>query len=242
MKGASAIAKSRPAKAAAASGTPGQALKQLRQYIRNHKLEPGMKLPAERKLAETLQVSRPALREAIQAMAILEVLVSRRGDGTYIRSLTNLEGGWPSDPRLDDVDFDTIELLEVRKMFEPQAAALAASRATEQNLREIKSHLLKMSENVGDVGVREQADFFFHDAIIRAAGNRVLLEIAKSLSPLLIKSRKITGLTHRDTSRIVRQHTAIYEAIRLGNASLAEEAMRQHLLGVGVDLISERPL
>jgi GntR family transcriptional repressor for pyruvate dehydrogenase complex len=140
------------------------------------------------------------------------------------------------------VDYDTIELLEVRKMFEPQAAGLAASRATEQHLREIKSHLLRMSEHLDDIDVREQADFFFHDAIIRAAGNRVLLQLAKSLSPLLIKSRRITGQTHRDTARIVRQHTAIYEAIRLGNAALAEEAMRQHLLGVGVDLISERPL
>ena len=222
--------------------TPGQALKHLRQFIREHGLQPGAKLPAERKLAEMLNVSRPALREAIQAMAVLEVLVSRRGDGTYVRSLANLEGAWPAEPQLDVDDFDTIELLEVRKMFEPKAAALAASRATEQHLREIKSHLLKMNENLEDVNVREDADYMFHDAILRAAGNRVLLELVKSLSPLLIKSRQITGQTHRDTARIARQHNAIYEAIRLGNAALAEEAMRQHLLGVGVDLISERPL
>jgi GntR family transcriptional repressor for pyruvate dehydrogenase complex len=170
----------------------------------------------------------------------LEVLVSRRGDGTYIRSLANLEGGWPANPHLDDIDFDTIELLEVRKMLEPQAAALAAGRATEQQLRDIKGHLLRMIEHLGDVPVREQQDYLFHDAIIRAAGNRVLSALANSLTPLLIKSRKITGQTHHDMQRIIRQHTAIYEAIRLGNASLAEEAMRQHLLGVGVDLISER--
>ena len=109
-------------------------------------------------------------------------------------------------------------------------------------MREIKAHLLKMNENLENVQAREQADFMFHDAIIRASGNRVLLELVKSLSPLLVKSRQITGQTHRDTERIARQHRAIYEAIRLGNASLAEEAMRQHLLGVGVDLISERPL
>ncbi|MBI1897123.1 MAG: FadR family transcriptional regulator [Acidobacteria bacterium] len=135
-----------------------------------------------------------------------------------------------------------IELLEVRKMLEPQAAALAASRATEQQLKEIKGHLLKMIEHLDVVAVREQQDFLFHDAIIRAAGNRVLLELAKPLTPMLIKSRKITGQTHWDMDRIKRQHTAIYEALRLGNASLAEEAMRQHLLGVGVDLISEKRL
>ena len=221
---------------------PGHALKQLRHYIRNHRLEPGAKLPAERKLSDLLHVSRPALREAIQAMAVLEVLVSRRRDGTYIRSLANLEGNWPSDPRLDDGDFDTIELLEVRKMLEPQAAALAASRANEQQLGEIKAHLLRMKEYVEDIAIREEADFLFHDAVVRAAGNRVLLQLANSLKPLLIKSRRITGQTHHDMSRLIRQHTAIYEAIRMGNAALAEEAMRQHLLGVGVDLIGERPL
>jgi GntR family transcriptional repressor for pyruvate dehydrogenase complex len=221
---------------------PGHALKQLQQYIRKHRLEPGSKLPAERKLADQLHVSRPALREAIQAMAVLEVLVSRRRDGTYIRSLANLEGNWPSDPRLDDSDFDTIQLLEVRKMIEPQAAALAAGRASEQQLREIKAHLLRMNEYREDIAIREEADFLFHDAIIRAAGNRVLLQLANSLKPLMIKSREITGQTHHDMNRLIRQHTAIYEAIRLGNASLAEEAMRQHLLGVGVDLIGERPL
>jgi GntR family transcriptional repressor for pyruvate dehydrogenase complex len=228
------------AKQSGGIAVPGQALKLLRQYMKESKLTSGMRLPAERKLAEMLQVSRTALREAIQAMVVLEVLVGRRGDGTYVRSLANLEGGWPTNPTLEEIDFDTIELLEVRKMIEPQAAALAAGRATPQQLNEIKHHLVKMIEHVEEVAVREQEDFLFHDAIIQAAGNRVLRGVADSLAPLLIKSRRITGQTHRDMERIARQHRAVYESIRIGNAELAEEAMRQHLLGVGVDLISER--
>lgn len=224
----------------APSEVSGQALRLLRQYIRDNKLTSGMKLPAERKLADVLDVSRPALREGIRALAVLEVLVSRRGDGTYVGSLANLEGAWPSHPTMEHIDFDVIELLEVRKMIEPQAAALAAGRASEQQLNDIKRHLLEMVEHLSDVPVREQHDYLFHAAVVRAANNRVLQGIAESLVPLLRKSRKITGQTHRDLDRITRHHTAIYEAIRLGNASLAEEAMRRHLLGVGVDLISER--
>jgi GntR family transcriptional repressor for pyruvate dehydrogenase complex len=197
-----------------------------------------MRLPSERKLAETLSISRPALREAIQALAVLEVLASRRGDGTYVKSLANLEGGWPVDPRLDEMDFDLIELLEVRKMIEPRAAALAAARATEQDLRALKQHLLEMAANIKNVAVREHQDFLFHDAVIRAAGNKVLRKLADSLTPILVKSRKITGPAHVDMQRLVNQHKAIYGAIRIGNAELAEEAMRQHLLGVGMDLIS----
>jgi GntR family transcriptional repressor for pyruvate dehydrogenase complex len=182
------------------------------------------------------------LREAIQALSVLEVLVSRRGSGTYIRSLVNLDGGWPTNPRLEEVDYDLIELLEVRKMIEPEAAALAAGRATPETLRDIKDHLVKLIENVNNVAVREQQDFLFHEAIVRAAGNRILNKLAEALTPILVKSRHVTGPVHRDMNRIIRQHTAIYEAIRLGNAELAQEAMRSHLLGVGIDLISERKL
>ena len=231
-----------PRRSAVASASPpvGAALRQLRQYIRDRNFEPGMRLPAERDLAEKFEISRPALREAIQALSVLEVLVSRRGSGTYIRSLANLEGRWPANPRLAEQDFDLIELLEVRKMIEPQAAALAAGRATSQQLRNIKEHLVKLVQNTENVAVREQEDFLFHEAIVRAAGNRILQSLADMLTPFLLKSRGITALTHHDMNRIVRQHTAIYEAIHLGNATLAEEAMRQHLLGVGIDLISER--
>jgi DNA-binding FadR family transcriptional regulator len=88
--------------------------------------------------------------------------------------------------------------------------------------------------------VREQQDFLFHDAIIRAAKNRVLTMLAQSLEPLLIRSRQLTGQTHHDMNRIISQHKAIFESIRIRNSELAEEAMRQHLLGVGIDLISER--
>jgi GntR family transcriptional repressor for pyruvate dehydrogenase complex len=199
-----------------------------------------MKLPAERQLSEMFRIGRPALREAIRALAVLEVVVSRRGDGTYIKSLANIEGGWPANPRLEEVDFDLIELLEVRKILEPKAAALAAGRATPRPLHDIEDHLTKRAAHITDVAVREQQDFLFHDAIIRAAGNRVLCILAESLTPLLIRSRRITGQTHHDMDRIIRQHKAIFESIRIRNAELAEETMRQHLLGVEVDLISER--
>jgi DNA-binding FadR family transcriptional regulator len=128
----------------------------------------------------------------------------------------------------------------LRKIFEPRAAALAAARATPKDLRDIEDHLLKMAAHITNIAVREQQDFLFHDAIIRAAKNRVLTMLAQSLEPLLIRSRQLTGQTHHDMNRIISQHKAIFESIRIRNSELAEEAMRQHLLGVGIDLISER--
>ena len=123
------------------------------------------------------------------------------------------------------MDFDLIELLEVRKIIEPQAAGLAAGWATPEELRDIKDHLVKLIENVDIISVREQQDFLFHDAVVRASGNRILRALFDSLTPILVKSRRVTGPSHHDTARIVQQHTAIYEAIRIGNADLAQEGM-----------------
>ncbi|MGB6728705.1 MAG: GntR family transcriptional regulator, partial [Terracidiphilus sp.] len=89
-----------------------------------------MVLPTERALAEKLGVGRPAIRESIKALTILDVLESRRGDGTYLKSLDGLRSGWPAKVELGAREFSMLDLLEVRKMFEPKAAKLAATRAT----------------------------------------------------------------------------------------------------------------
>ena len=81
-----------------------------------------------------------------------------------------------------------------------------------------------MSENLQDVTVREQADFQFHDAIIRAARNRVLLQLARTLEPLLIKSRQITGKTHRDMPRIVRRLFKNRNSWSINASTFAERA------------------
>ncbi len=222
--------------AGARRDSPADALQELRRYIKENELQPGIRLPAERDLADLLGVGRPTLREAIQSLSTLEVLVSRRGSGTYIRSLANLDGAWPVNRRWDNVEFDLIELLEVRMIIEPEAAALAANRATAEQLRNIKEHVQRLADNVENVTVREQHDYLLHDAIIRASGNRILWALADLLSPMLLKSRRVTGPNHRAPARIIEQHTAIYEAIRIGSAELAEEAMRRHLADVGVDL------
>src|SRR5262245_35436381 len=214
-------------------------LDQMRNLIRGRNLQPGMKLPPERVLAAELRVGRPALREAIKALVVLDVIESLRGDGTYIKSLVGLDGGWPAKALLSHADFDMIELLEVRKMCEPAAASLAAARASEKELRSIEKTLLPQEAAPCDYKVLERYDYLFHEAILKAAGNRVLCGITSSLAPLLLKSRRITARRTPDIPKIVKEHRTILEAIRLGQSGLAELAMRNHLQTVGLDLISE---
>jgi len=215
----------------------GRVLAEILRLIENSGLEPGSKLPPERALAARLKVGRPAVREAIKALSMLDVLDSRRGDGTYVKSLAALlrdEAG-PV-----EAGFDLIELLELRKMIEPRAAALAALRASEKEMHEIETELLQQERNPYDHSILERHDYLFHDAILRAAGNRMLSGVIRFLDGPLRKSRKITARTTPEVPKIIGEHRTIFNAIKRGQADLAERAMLDHLQTVGLDLISER--
>lgn len=215
-------------------------IEMLRGLLEEGGYKPGMKLPSERALAKLLHVGRPALREGIKALGILDVLQSRRGDGTYLKSLDALTVGWPAKVEVSDGSFSILDLLEVRKMIEPRAAALAATRASEWQLRLIERERI-MIEKLGDDWTRiGMHDFKLHAAIIKSSGNSILSEMSRFLAPLLRKSREITAVTAPDRTRMLNDHRAIVEAIVKGEAEAAEQAMLQHLHNVGLDLISDR--
>lgn len=220
---------------------PSEVLEHLRELISSGKVPPDTKLPSERTLAMELGVGRQAVREAFKALQVLDVIDTRHGDGTYVKSLAGLLGGWPSKVELIREDFDLIELLEVRKMFEPKAASLAAARKNTKQLNRIEHELLEQEKRPDDRDVLVRHDYLFHEAIINAAENKVLQNVARGLAPLLVRSRKLTAKSTPDTRKVIQQHRTIFEAIRLGEADLAEQAMREHLQTAGLDLLSYRP-
>jgi GntR family transcriptional repressor for pyruvate dehydrogenase complex len=217
---------------------PSHVLEHLQEMISKGKMPPETKIPSERTLAMELGVGRQAVREAIKALQVLDVIEKRHGDGTYVKSLAWLSGGWPSKVELSREDFDLIELLEVRQMFEPRAAALAAARKDKKQLDRMERELLEQEKRPDDRSVLVRHDYLFHEAIINAAGNKVLHTVHRGLAPSLVRSRKLTAQSTPDTRKIIQQHRTIYEAIRLGQANLAEQAMREHLQTAGLDLLS----
>src|SRR5215212_7885046 len=108
-------------------------------------LKPGDRLPPEKELGEALGLSRSSLREAVKALTIIRVLDVRRGDGTYVTSLT------PS-LLLDAMSFvvdlhqdaTVLELFEVRRILEPAAAALAAPRMTAADIAHLRALLAEV--------------------------------------------------------------------------------------------------
>jgi DNA-binding FadR family transcriptional regulator len=211
-------------------------LDRIRRLIEESGVGPGGKLPPERDMAAQLRVGRPAVREAIKALVSLDVLESRRGDGTYLRSAAPFEDA-PS-LRPSNAQPDLIELLELRKMIEPRAAALAAARATPQQVARIEKELRAQENNLEDLRAFAVHDYRFHHEILSAAGNRLLSRFEAFLAPLLRKSRELTIHTTPSLELVSRQHRAIFTAIRLGEPQFAERAMTEHLQTMGIDLIS----
>lgn len=215
-------------------------LAQLRAFLEDGDYAAGAKLPPERVLAARLTVGRPAIREAIKALSILDVLESRRGDGTYVKSLAALHGDWPAIVEVSEKDLNMLEVLEVRKIVEPKAAALAAARASEHQLREIvEANAAIEAESVDFMRVG-RLDYALHAAIIKASGNSILNGVHRYLTPYLLKSRVITTRSVPDWTRMRADHTAIVEAICRGESIAAEQAMLEHMHHVGLDLISNR--
>src|ERR1700761_6320417 len=108
-----------------------EAIEKIKEMIVSGALRPGDRLPREADLAERLGLSRNSLREAVKALSLIHVLDVRQGDGTYVTSLEPsvlLDAiGFVIDFHRDDT---VLEFLEVRRILEPAATAMAASRMT----------------------------------------------------------------------------------------------------------------
>jgi GntR family transcriptional regulator, transcriptional repressor for pyruvate dehydrogenase complex len=157
------------------------AIDSIREMISSGELRPGDRLPPENELADRLGVSRGSLREAVRALSQIKVLDVRRGDGTYVTSLAPselLSGLVFAMELLQSQGLE--ELLEVRRLLLPPAAALAAQRATEEQLAALHAVVdeLESSTDQDDI---ERLNRRFTALLGDATGNEMLGSILRAL-------------------------------------------------------------
>jgi GntR family transcriptional repressor for pyruvate dehydrogenase complex len=214
-----------------AAGVTQEAIDRIRERVASGEWGPGTRLPREADLAADLGLSRNSLREAVRALALARVLEVRQGDGTYVSSLEPGELLQPTVSATHLLQGRTVlELFEVRRLLEPEAAALAAVRA-DAELKEALRRELDLMFAAGDrADELVDADAAFHDVIGRAPGNAVLRSLLQSLSTRTVRARLWHGLADRAALDLARaEHTRIYDAIVAGDADLARAATLVHI-------------
>jgi len=210
-----------------------EAIQKIREMITSGDLGPGDRLPPEKELSERLGLSRNSLREAVKALEVIRVLDVRRGDGTYVTSL---------EPRLLleamsfvvdlHTDRSVLEIFGVRRILEPAAAALAARQITPETVSRL-GKLIDEAEVVGGIEQLVQHDLEFHQTIVEAAGNEYLSRLVESMSSGTVRARIWRGITQQGaTDRTISEHRGILDALRRGDARLAEALMLTHIAGI----------
>ncbi|MFI6348703.1 FadR/GntR family transcriptional regulator [Streptomyces sp. NPDC050560] len=208
-----------------------QAILRIREMIGSGRLPPGAKLPPEQQLATALGLSRNLTREAVRALVAVRVLEIRRGDGTYV---TSLEPAVLLDGIADAVELlrgDTVlELLEVRRLFEPPATALAATRITAAQLADVAGHLAAMRAHIDDPEQLNRHDADFHSAIVAATGNATLTTLLDGIAGRTLGARIWRGLVDtRASHHTVEEHQLIHDALTAHNPALAHAASLVHV-------------
>ena len=201
----------------------------FKQLIAEGTLEPGGRLPAERELAESFGVSRSSLRQALKVLEIMGVISQRVGDGTYLNKGADAILREPMEFLILLDGISAHELMEARLLVEPELAARAALRASEEDIAEIHRELGAMEAAKDDHAKFVAHDLLFHQAVFHAAGNRVtslmFSVVHKSLDKLITMTSQVVEPEHTLTL-----HRSIYQAIRKRDQDESRRRMTEHLV------------
>ena len=210
-----------------------EAIDRLKRRIESGEFVPGHKLPPEATLAAELELSRLSLREAVRALVMAGVLEVRHGAGTFV---TDLRPDRVVDAigRFLQLSHDTgvDELFECRRVIEPGATALAATRIDQEQLDRLAEQIERM-RTLRDPEELVNEDLAFHANIVAAAGNRTLRSLASTVAQRTARARVWRALVKEDVlTRTHQQHMDIYNALVARDSMAAFIAANRHVSDV----------
>ncbi len=202
---------------------------QLLALIRDGHLNPGDALPSERELMERLQVGRSSVRESLRNLAAMRIIEVHAGRGAFVRTPVSADI-IPSQALSILLHREAMmEIVEAREVLEVELAAMAAERATEEDLANIAGILEAMEPAIGNVEESLALNARFHLAIGEAAHNQVLLKMLLSVRDHLEERLREMSQDEERMRHAIAGHHHIYNCIRSGDRACAADAMRQHL-------------
>lgn len=208
----------------------------LFQMIDSGYFKPGQKLPSERDLSLKLNVSRTSIREALKSLSFVKIVAIRPGDGTYLTQdedlLLSIREKYSPHIMLNGITFR--QAFESRLIFEPEITRLAAERATPENITALRSSISAMKKCIESQSMHEYhlADLKFHEMVAASTQNPLLVHQAALSMNDLFENKP----TLEQAKNVLKQHKAIYDAIRTNQPEKAKEAALIHLRTVGEDM------
>jgi GntR family transcriptional regulator, transcriptional repressor for pyruvate dehydrogenase complex len=203
----------------------------LTDEITSGRLSPGDRLPTEIQLVKQLGVSRTVVREAVSRLRNAGLVEPRQGAGVFVL-----------EPRLRPLDLSVeaqrtkasvLQIVEVRQAIEGEAAALAATRATPEDLSRIRIALGAIDADVRAGGDGVDADLAFHQSVGDSTGNPVLAETLRYIGSLMRSGIRVTRANEARradfTAQVRQEHQVLVEAIEAGDPKAARAAARQHM-------------
>lgn len=205
--------------------------KQIKETIFSGKLGPGDKLPTERELAEIFNASRVSVRSALLNLEQSGLLNIRKGagGGFFVRDFNSKPVRDSMGDLLKLGKTSIADLTEARLIIEPQAAGLAAKRATSDDLAKIEYAIMDFQERIAQGLAPDPADLNFHVCVAEASKNPVLILTIRSLMELLFQSIGSYFLNFEGNKEIINQHKKIMEAIRRKETEDAQALMLKHV-------------
>lgn len=210
-------------------------IRQIELLILRGILRPGERLPAERDLAERMEVSRPSLREALADLQARDLLEARAGSGVYVADVLGAAFSPALVALFQRHGEAVLDYISFRRDLEGQAAERAARDGTAADLKLVDTMFAKMEAAHGKTDAAQEArlDAGFHMAILEASHNIVLLHMMRSMLDLLrsgvFYNRDIMFDAKGSADRLLDQHRAINTALQERDPQAARAAVEAHL-------------
>lgn len=209
-----------------------QTADRIRTLIESNGYEPGVRLPAERELAELLKVSRPTVREALIALEVVGFIQIRMGSGVYLSPRKSSASTTKKAAKVK-TDMSPFQLLEARRLVESEITALAAISRSPEQLSALRAAIKDMESRAKSGQDPLVADHRFHLLVSQASGNLVMANLVDQLFAARLGVLFSRLSTYFDTgnswNEAIREHKAIFKAIQAQDPDAAREAMREHM-------------
>jgi len=218
---------------------PAMVVEQILNKLKMGDLKPGGQLPSQRELAQLLGVGRSSVREAINALTVMGYLDVRQGKGTFIRLKLPA-----TDPSVDKLNAafkagSFLDLTEARELLECKSAELAAERADEKHIRNLRGVIERVEKTEKEYSIFLQADIDFHVSLAEATQNVVICEMTRLVLEKVVAYHtgfQTTLISPEYRQRSIHSARQIVDHVERGEGQAAADWMRLHLHAIRAEL------